>query len=37
MGCCKVNWRGVFMVNETVDMVGGLILVTVCLEIRFMQ
>ena len=34
---CKVRWRGVCMVNETLDMVGGCILVNVCLEIRFIQ
>ena len=34
---CKVRWREVCMVNETLDMVGGCILVNVCLEIRFIQ
>ena len=32
---CKVRWRGVCMVNETLDMVDECILVNVCLEIRF--
>ena len=27
---CKVRWRGVCMVNETMDMVDELILVHVC-------
>ena len=30
---CKVSWRGVFMVNEAVDMVGEWIWVNLCLEI----
>ena len=30
---CKVSWRGVFMVNEAVDMVGEWIWVNVCLEV----
>ena len=31
---CKVRWRGVCMVNETLDMVGEF---SVCLEIQFIQ